>query len=150
MGENSKHSNTVFTNKPHHITGQETKAYATSWVTISPFIRSEFQKRRQISKEKKKKIPTYNNFWKRGKQEKEEAFKTSSHEQKQFVPKKKKRNYSIQHNFYDQKLCLTHINYNEKPATIFLKKNNSQSTKQTRAKKMAGQKLKTQEKYKGE
>ena len=38
---------------------------------------------------------------------------------KQFVFKKKKRNYSIQHNFYDQKLCLNHNNYNEKPATFF-------------------------------
>ena len=50
------------------------------------------------------------------KEKEKKPSKTSSHEQKQFVSKKKKRNYSIQHNFYDQKPCLTHINYNEKPA----------------------------------
>ena len=39
---------------------------------------------------------------------KEEAFKTSSHKPKQITFKKKKKNYSIQHNFYDQKPCLNH------------------------------------------
>ena len=67
----------------------------------------------------------------------------------QIVSKKKKKNYSIQHNFYDQKPCLNHKQITTKNLLqFFLKKNNSQSTRQTRAKKMAGQKLKTQDRYK--
>ena len=75
--------------------------------------------------------------------------KTFSHKQNQFVFKKKKNNYSIPHNFYDQKLCLNHNNYNEKPATTFFwRKTILKMIKQTRTKKMAGQKLKKQETYK--